>query len=275
MDETLGAADVLHRQCQDRVVDDDDFLTDTSARLAGLPGVVAVSLGGSRAQGTHRPDSDWDLAVYYRDEFDPRTLRDVGWPGEVSEIGGWGGGVFNGGAWLQIDRRRVDVHYRDLGVVEHEIAESEHGRFHVEPLLFHLAGIPSYLIVAELALNRVMHGSLPRPDYPAALRERAAQVWWGNAELVFGYAATNHARQGRAAQCIGLLVQAATQSAHAVLAARGEWVTNEKTLLTCAGLDAVNSIVTDLTPTPAGLTGATETTRDLCATTLQSASSSH
>ncbi len=76
--------------------DEDDFLADTVARLAGLPGVMSVSLGGSRAQGTYRPDSDWDLAIYYRDTFDPQTLRDVGWAGEVSAIGGWGGGVFNG-----------------------------------------------------------------------------------------------------------------------------------------------------------------------------------
>jgi hypothetical protein len=50
-------------------------------------------------------------SVYYRARFDPQTLRDVGWPGEVTEIGGWGG-VFNGGAWLDIDGRRTDVHYR-------------------------------------------------------------------------------------------------------------------------------------------------------------------
>ncbi len=233
---------------------------------------MSVSLGGSRARGTYRPDSDWDLAIYYRDTFDPQTLRDVGWAGEVSAIGGWGGGVFNGGAWLQIDGRRVDVHYRDLSVVEYEMAEAEHGRFRIEPLLFHLAGIPSYLVVGELAINRVLSGSLPRPTYPAALRERAPQVWWGNAALVFGYAAANHARHGRVAQCVGLLVQAATQSAHAVLAARGEWVTNEKNLLSRAGLEAINSIVTDLTPTPDGLNGAAQATRELCAATLRSAS---
>ncbi len=123
----------------------------------------AVALGGSRAEGTHRPDSDWDLAVYYRGPFDPDDLRALGWPGEVSEIGGWGGGVFNGGAWLTIDGRRVDVHYRDLDVVEHELAEAAEGRFRVEPLLFHLAGIPTYLIVAELALNEVLRGDPPAP----------------------------------------------------------------------------------------------------------------
>lgn len=83
-----------------------------AGRLSDLPGVVAVTLGGSRATGTERPDSDWDFALYYRGGFAPADLRAVGWPGEVSEIGGWGGGVFNGGAWLTIEGRRADVHYR-------------------------------------------------------------------------------------------------------------------------------------------------------------------
>jgi hypothetical protein len=77
----------------DREVADADFIDRVADRLAGLPGVVAVSLGGSRAQGTQRADSDWDMAIYYRDSFNPQTLRDVGWSGEVSEIGGWEGGV--------------------------------------------------------------------------------------------------------------------------------------------------------------------------------------
>ncbi len=226
-----------------------EFVDEVAERLAGLPAVVAVALGGSRADGTHRPDSDWDLALYYRGAFDPADLRDgraaAGWDGEVSELGAWGGGVFNGGAWLRIAGRRVDVHYRDLDVVEHELAEARAGRFHVEPLLFHLAGIPSYLVVGELATGRVLRGELPRPDYPAALREQAPRVWWRTAEQVFGYARTGHAAHGRRAQGIALLVQAATQSAHAVLAARGEWVTNEKTLLTRAGLGDIEKIVTE------------------------------
>lgn len=47
--------------------------------------------------------------------------------------------MFNGGAWLQIEGRWVDVHYRDLDTVEHELAEAQAGRFRIEPLLFHLA----------------------------------------------------------------------------------------------------------------------------------------
>lgn len=154
-------------------MNDEEFLDHVADRLAGLPGVRAVTLGGSRAQGTHTPESDWDLAVYYRGRFDPDDLRAVGWPGRVSEIGEWGG-VFNGGAWFTIDGRRVDVHYRDLDVVEHRLAEAERGRFRVEPLLFHLAGIPTYPLVAGLAANRVRRGELPRPDgYPPALRRNA------------------------------------------------------------------------------------------------------
>src|SRR4051794_32097328 len=142
---------------------DDTFLDHAADRLAALPGVHAVTLGGSRAQQTHVPDSDWDLALYYRGGFDPADLRAIGWEGEVSGIGEWGGGVFNGGAWLTIDGRHVDVHYRDLDVVEHELAEAEQGRFRVEPLMFHLAGIPTYLLVAELVINKVLCGEVPRP----------------------------------------------------------------------------------------------------------------
>ncbi|MFE9494741.1 nucleotidyltransferase domain-containing protein [Streptomyces collinus] len=220
--------------------------------MAALPAVEAVALGGSRAQGTHTAGSDWDLAVYYRGAFDPADLRSVGWEGEVSEIGGWGGGVFNGGAWLTIDGRKVDVHYRDLDVVEHELAEAKAGRFRVEPLLFHLAGIPSYLVVAELAVNQVLRGELPRPEgYPAELRRTASERWAGTARATLAYAKANHAPRGRLTEVAGALATAAVQAGHAVLAARGEWVTNEKRLLERAGLRRIDEVMAALRPDPA------------------------
>ncbi len=233
---------------------DQTFLDHVAGRLGALPAVRAVTLGGSRAQGTHTPDSDWDFAIYYRGGFDPTDLRAIGWEGEVSEIDGWGGGVFNGGAWLSVDGRRVDVHYRDLDVVEHELAEADQGRFHWEPLMFHLAGIPSYLVVAELALNRVLHGALPRPAYPERLRTAAPPVWRGRAAMTLQYAKTVYAARGQATEVAGALATAAMQTAHAVLAARGEWVTNEKRLLHRAGLRGIDTIVAALRPEPETLT---------------------
>ncbi|WOT37594.1 nucleotidyltransferase family protein [Streptomyces coeruleorubidus] len=230
---------------------DQTFLDTTADRLAALPAVRAVSLGGSRAQGTERPDSDWDLAVYYRGAFDPDDLRAVGWEGEVSELGAWGGGVFNGGAWLTVDGRRVDVHYRDLDVVEREVAEAEQGRFRVEPLMFHLAGIPTYLLAAELAINKVLRGELPRPAaYPPALRETAPAHWHGMAAATLAYAKAGHAPRGAVTQAAGAIAVAVTQTAHAVLAARGEWVTNEKGLVARAGLRDVDALLGTLTRAP-------------------------
>jgi hypothetical protein len=244
-------------------MDDEAFLDHAADALAALPGVRAVALGGSRGAGTAAADSDWDLGIYYVGGFQPQHLRDLGWPGEVFELGAWGGGVFNGGAWLSVDGRRVDVHYRDLTSVEHELAEARAGRFRIEPLMFYLAGIPSYLVVAELAVNRVLRGCLPHPAFPEQLRRNAGDVWSTRAEWHLTYAEHTHAAQGRLATCTGLLVLAALQFAHAILAAKGQWVVNEKTLLQRAGLDEVDDLVAGLTAEPAALRRAVEAVRAL------------
>lgn len=241
-----------------RTVGDEEFADYIASELAGLPGVLAVSLGGSRASGANRPDSDWDFAVYYRGRFDPGDVGALGWPGEVSPLGGWGGGVFNGGAWLRVQGRPVDVHYRDLDDVEHQVAEAREGRFRIERLMFHLAGIPTYIVAAELALHRVLRGSLPRPEYPDKLRAAASQRWRTDARLTLGYARGGHAARGHVADTAGFIATAAAQAAHAVLAERGEWVTNEKTLLDRAGLRSVDAVVSGLRADPDQLTRAVD-----------------
>ena len=244
-------------------VGDEEFADYIVSRLAGLPGVLAVSLGGSRASGTNRPDSDWDFALYYRGRFDPGDLRALGWPGEVSAIGGWGGGVFNGGAWLRVEGRPVDVHYRDLDDVEYQVAEAREGRFGIERLMFHLAGIPTYIVAAELALNRVLRGNLPRPEYPGKLRVTASRRWRAEARLTLGYARDAHAARGHVADTAGLIATAGAQAANAVLAGRGEWITNEKTLLDRAGLRPVDAIVSGLAADPGQLIQAVDAAQRL------------
>jgi hypothetical protein len=236
---------------------DEAFCAEAASLLAGLPGVQAVSLGGSRAAGTAATGSDWDFAVYYRGAgFDPDSLRSLGWPGEIFPIGGWGGGVFNGGAWLRPGECRADVHYRDLDNVEYHLAEARAGRFAVEKLLFYLAGIPTYVVVAELALHRVLAGDLPRPGYPAELRAAAPPRWRDDARATLGYARKAYAARGQVAGTAGAIAVAACQVAHAVLAERGQWVTNEKTLLGRAGLQRVDEILTGLSAEPGDLLGA-------------------
>ena len=172
--------------------------------------------------------------------------------------------MFNGGAWLHAAGRSVDVHYRDLDDVEYRIAEAQAGRFGIERLMFHLAGIPTYIVVAELALNRVLRGDLPRPGYPPALRQAAARRWQRDGQATLGYARSAHAARGHLADTAGAIAAAACQCAHGVLAARGEWVTNEKTLIDRAGLRGVDDILAGLVPDPDWLLRAVDQAAATC-----------
>jgi len=147
----------------------------------------------------------------------------------------------------------VDVHYRDLDVVEHELAEAQQGRFHIEPLMFHLAGIPSYLVVAELGINRVLRGDVPRPEYPKLLRQAAPPVWIDRARMTLGYARNAYVGSGRLTELAGALAISGAMAAHAVLAVRGEWVTNEKRLLERAGLRNLDELIIGLQAGPSAL----------------------
>jgi hypothetical protein len=124
--------------------------------------------------------------------------------------------------------------------------------------MFHLAGIPTYIVAAELALNRVLRGSLPAPQFPDKLRSTASRRWRADAWLTLGYARDAHAARGHVAEVAGLIATAAAQAAHAALAARGEWITNEKTLLDRAGLRSADTVVSGLTADPERLTRAVD-----------------
>ena len=105
-------------------------------RLAAIPGVLAVALGGSRARGTATPTSDVDLGVCYdparppaRDQLNAlaRELDDTHPVAAVTPFGAWGPWI-NGGAWLTIDGEHVDWLFRDLARVRRVVAECRTGR---------------------------------------------------------------------------------------------------------------------------------------------------
>jgi predicted nucleotidyltransferase len=212
-----------------------------SRRLSQIPDVVAVCLGGSRARGEARPESDWDFGLYYRGRIDTEAVRALGFTGEVVEPGAWGR-LVNGGAWIEVDGERVDLLYRDLDAVERWKREAEEGRFEVDPVPGYIAGMATYVLVGELALNRVLSGDLPRPSFPAALRERAAGWWLGRASFFLLYA-DGYAKRGEVTACTGALAVAVMAAAQARLAERGEWALNEKGLVQRAGLGAADALL--------------------------------
>lgn len=208
-----------------------------AAELMALPGVEAVALGGSRATGMHRPDSDWDLGLYYRRSkrpFDPADLRRLGRDGHVSELGEWGP-IVNGGAWLTVDRTPVDVLFRDLDAIEGWTEDARHGRFDVLRQNGYLAGAPTYLPMGELAVCVPIAGELPRPAFPDALAASAPVRWNGRAAVSLTFA-RGHAEADDRVCCTGMLIDALLCVAHARLAERREWALNEKHLLRRAGL---------------------------------------
>ena len=235
-------------------------VTTRVERVARVPGVKAVTLGGSRARGLARPGSDWDFGLYYRDSIDTDAIRALGYPGLVVEPGAWGR-IVNGGAWLEVDGERVDLLYRDLEVVEHWITESNAGRFEIDFVSGHIAGLPTYTLAGELALGAVLRGNVPRPAFTAELRRTAPPRWDGEAAFSL-LVAEQHAQRGEATGVAGLLARAVLASAHARLASRGAWALNEKGIIARAGLEEAGEILAAVGWTPKRLEASIARMRD-------------
>ena len=114
----------------------DDVLLDRLVRaVGGVPGIRAIVLGGSRARGEATAQSDYDIGLYYEADnpIDIGRLAKAAMllPGagssSVTAIGEWGPWI-NGGAWLTVEGKRVDLLYRDLGKVRLVVDACHAGR---------------------------------------------------------------------------------------------------------------------------------------------------
>src|SRR5919199_6904522 len=133
-------------------------------RLAAIPGLAAVALGGSYASGTARPDSDIDLGLYYQEAapFSIDAVRaiaddvnDTPHP-TVTDFGGWGRWV-NGGAWLTIGGQRLDFLYRNLDKLERVVAQAEAGDWEQDYYQQFIHGFNSYVYLGEVHICRPLH----------------------------------------------------------------------------------------------------------------------
>lgn len=178
--------------------------------------------------------------MYYRGALDLSPLARFG---DVHPPGAWGR-LMNGGAWLSVDGVAVDVMLRDLAVVEHWSAAAERGVYELDAILGYLAGLPTYVLMAELASGRVLAGEIPRVTaMPQALVDGATPRWRFARDFSLEYARM-HAARGNAVGAVGHAAKAIIEEAHARLCARGQWVLNEKRMVGAAGLDAAHATFT-------------------------------
>jgi len=103
--------------------------------------------------------------------------------------------------------------------------------------------------IGEIAMCRVLSGRLPPVTYPAALQRSAWRRWRWNAAFSL-LQAEQYAARAESTLAAGMTARATLQTAHAVLAARGEWALNEKRLVTAAGLEAADAIIGSLRARP-------------------------
>ncbi|MFE7587960.1 nucleotidyltransferase family protein [Kitasatospora sp. NPDC057512] len=217
------------------------IIEDMAGQLARVPGVVGVMLGGSRARGEERPESDWDLGVYYRGGLDLDALRAIAGPEvEVAGPGGWGPWV-NGGAWLRVDGVAVDWILRDLDRVGRVWADCRTGRYEVGTQAGHPLGFWSPCYPGEVALGQLLAdpaGELRRlkrqtADYPEPLRAALVAATW-EAGFLLDTAAKSAVRTDALhvslclSHAVGILVQA-------LYAHHRRWCLNEKGALAVAG----------------------------------------
>jgi Polymerase beta, Nucleotidyltransferase len=218
---------------------------DLPGRLVAVHGVVAVALGGSRARGSHRADSDWDLGLYYRGNLDVEALRRLAGevvdvePAELTEPGGWGPWV-DGGGWLRIGGETVDWIYRDLDRVRSVWADCQAGRYEVGVQAGHPLGFYSHAYAGEVALARVLadpSGELiglaeATRRYPPALGAALTTGVWEAGFLID--IAAKAVPAGDSAYVAGCLFRAVGVLAHALHGRAGRWLLNEKGMVAAA-----------------------------------------
>lgn len=173
------------------------LLTSIVQCLSQVKGVAGITLGGSRARGTHTPQSDVDLGLYYfpagpidlsalrqlAAELDDRHQDDL-----ITDFGAWGPWI-NGGGWLHIHGQPVDFLYRDIGKVSSMIASCREGEVQAVYQPGHPHAFLTSIYMAEIVLGQILwdpHGVLAQlksqtVPYPPALKQALIQKFFWEA----------------------------------------------------------------------------------------------
>ncbi len=210
--------------------------------LIAISGIEAVVLGGSRARGTHSPESDIDIGIYY----DNATLDIVSLNKAAQFIddehrenlivppGEWGKWV-NGGGWLIIDGYHVDFILRDVERVENVITECQEGSISAHYQTGHPHAYINAMYMGELAICKILwdkqgHISVRKSvaeQYPPKLKEAIIGFFGFEAGFSLMFAESN-AKKNDVYYVTAHIVRAISALNQVLFAVNEEYCLNEK-----------------------------------------------
>jgi len=221
----------------------DRILARAVAAIAPVRGIRAIVLGGSRARGWQRPDSDVDIGLYYEGTAGldvavlnraAATLDDAHRDGLATVPGGWGAWV-DGGAWLTMEEMAVDLIYRDLARVDRAIDEIGRSEFQIAYHAGHPHGFVSSAYAGELATcsplcdpeESVSARKALLTPYPDALRAQIVRRFLGEAKFSL-LLAHKAAKADDASYAAGVAFRIVACLCQVLFALNRAWLTNEK-----------------------------------------------
>ncbi|OAT86360.1 nucleotidyltransferase domain-containing protein [Desulfotomaculum copahuensis] len=210
--------------------------------LVGIKGIQAVVLGGSRARGTHSPESDIDIGIYY----DKETLNLVSLNKAAKNVddehrdnlvvppGEWGKWV-NGGGWLVIDGYHVDFILRDVDRVKNVIAECQEGNISAHYQIGHPHAYMNVMYMGELAVCKVLWEKQSNiselksiaEQYPTKLK-KAIIGFFGFEAAFSSMLAESNAEKNDVYYVIAHIVRAISALNQVLFAVNEEYCLNEK-----------------------------------------------
>jgi hypothetical protein len=208
-----------------------------------VPGIEAVVLGGSRARGTHGPNSDIDIGIYYGGTVElnlakldeaARLLDDAHRERLIAPPGGWDNWV-NGGGWLIVDGVHVDLILRDIRRVGKAVEDCQNGivTAHYQP--GHPHAYLNAMYAGELAISRLIWDNpgtvaalkCAAESYPPAMKAAIVSFFQFEADFSCTFAQDN-AKKGDAYYVAAHLVRSVSCMNQVLFALNDEYCLNEK-----------------------------------------------
>lgn len=142
----------------------ENILNQISRELEGIPGIIGIVLGGSRARDTHHEKSDIDIGIYYDENlgFDisevsriATKLDDEHRENLVTSLGEWGSWI-NGGAWIVVQGYHVDLIFRDIKRVSQVIDDCLEGKVSTHYHTGHPHAYLNVMYMGEISVCKIL-----------------------------------------------------------------------------------------------------------------------